>query len=58
MLVRVVAHRFNTRMWEYFRSVIKCNTDGAMGAHYKKRHPNGNIPDLPITCKLIRKMFN
>ena len=30
--------RFNTRMWEHFRSVIKCNTDGAMGAHYKKHH--------------------
>ena len=24
-----------------------------MGAHYKKHHPNENIPDLPFTCKLI-----
>ena len=50
--------RFNTRMWEHFRSVIKCNTDGAMGAHYKKHHPNENIPDLPFTCKLIRKSYD
>jgi hypothetical protein len=40
--------RFNTRMWEHFRSVIKCNTDGAMGAHYKKHHPNENIPIIII----------
>ena len=50
--------RFNTRIWEHFRSVIKCNTDGAMGAHYKKHHPNENIPDLPFTCKLIRKSYD
>ena len=28
------------RVGEHFRSEVKCNTDGAMGAHYKKHHPN------------------
>ena len=47
--------RFKDRMAEHFRSVTKCDTTGAMGAHYLKHHPNENIPDLPFTCKLIRK---
>ena len=57
MLIRHV-QRKQPALFDYVICIKDFNTDGAMGAHYKKHHPNENIPDLPFTCKLIRKSYD
>ena len=47
--------RFNKRMGEHFRPMIKCTlmVPGAMGAHYKKDHSYENITDFLFSKQKI-----
>ena len=46
---------FRVRMREHYLSIVKVDSDNAMGAHYVKMHTGEKVPELPFNCSIIRR---